>query len=137
MAKYIFTNLMLPMQVDRKVVEDYVQIFLDEVSITDRDAYWDEALHEPLGKLIHFKTQKWESIDKAVLYLADKPLFKRLRNGGSSLEHFKELIPELTVVLKEAGDIVHCEPGYLFIVLNGRVVLRYHAQDPLEFQYIA
>lgn len=89
MARHIFTNLMLPMQVDRKVVEDYVQIFLDEVSITDRDAYWDESLHEPLTKILNGKTQAWENIDKAVLFLADKPLFRRLRPQGYSIEQFK------------------------------------------------
>ena len=42
MAKFVFTNLMLPMQIDRKVVERYVQIFLDSVAITNKEAYWDQ-----------------------------------------------------------------------------------------------
>jgi len=32
---------MLPLQINRKVVEDNVQQFLDCVSITDAEAYWD------------------------------------------------------------------------------------------------
>lgn len=137
MARYIFTNLMLPMQSDRKIVENYAQIFLDEVSIIDRDAYWDESIHEPLTRIIHFKTYKWENVDKAVLYLSDKPLFKRLWKQGYTPEKMKKLLPELSVVIKETGDIVQCEEGSVFIVLNGRVVLRYHDKDPLEFQYLA
>lgn len=133
MARYIFTNLMLPMQTDRKIVENYAQIFLDEISIIDRDAYWDESLHEPLTKIIHFKTYKWENPDKAVLYLSDKPLFKRLWKQGYTPERLKKLLPHLNVVIKDVGDIVQCEEDHVFIVLNGRVVLRYHDKDPLEF----
>ena len=41
MAKFVFTNLMLPMQVDRKVVDQYVKILLDTVAVTNNEAYWD------------------------------------------------------------------------------------------------
>ena len=41
MAKFVFTNLMLPMQLDRKVVDQYVKILLDTVAVTNNEAYWD------------------------------------------------------------------------------------------------
>jgi len=36
-----------------------------------------------------------------------------------------------------AGDVIFKEKDNVYIVLNGRVVLRYHEEDPLEYQYIA
>jgi hypothetical protein len=59
-----------------------------------------------------------------------------VREGFSTAE-FASMLPELTVVLKVADDIVFDEPDYVFIVLNGRVVLRFHEEDPLEYQNIA
>mgnify|MGYP001330764460 CR=1 FL=1 len=41
------------------------------------------------------------------------------------------------VIEKKAGDIIFDNNKDLHIVLNGRVVLRYHEEDPLEYQYIA
>jgi len=34
-------------------------------------------------------------------------------------------------------EIVFGKPGFVNIVMNGRVVLRYHQEDPLDYQYIA
>lgn len=59
LAKTAFTNLMLPLQINRKVVEDNVQQFLDCVSITDKDAYWDQKLYEPLDDILHYKHRTW------------------------------------------------------------------------------
>lgn len=56
---------------------------------------------------------------------------------GFSTAEFASMLPQLTVVLKVADDIVFDEPDYVFIVLNGRVVLRFHEEDPLEYQNIA
>lgn len=45
-------------------------------------------------------------------------------------------MPELEIVEKFHGDIVLNQPDYLHIVINGRLVLRYHENDPLEYQNI-
>lgn len=82
LAKYVFTNLMLPMQVQRKIVENYVQYFLDNIQITNEDAYWDDKVQKPLAKILHYKHQTWENIDQAVKYLREMPLFKRLEANG-------------------------------------------------------
>ena len=42
LAKLVFTNLMLPMQINRKVVENHVQQFLEQVSILDEEAFFDK-----------------------------------------------------------------------------------------------
>ena len=47
------------------------------------------------------------------------------------------MLPHLTVVEKKVGDLVFDEPGQIYIVLNGRVLLRYHEDDPLDYQNIA
>ena len=36
-----------------------------------------------------------------------------------------------------ADQIVFGNPQFVHIVINGRIVLRYHEEDPLDFQYIA
>ena len=36
-----------------------------------------------------------------------------------------------------SDQIVFCQPQFVHIVINGRVVLRYHEEDPLDFQYMA
>jgi hypothetical protein len=61
------------------------------------------------------------------------PLFRRLFKAGCSNQELKALIPDLTVVEKKAGDIIFDNNKDLHIVLNGRVVLRYHEEDPLEY----
>ena len=76
-------------------------------------------------------------MEKAILWLRDMPLFKRMVKQGFSTDEFKSILPNLTVVEKVAGDIVFNEPSYVYIVLNGRVVLRFHEEDPLEYQNIA
>ncbi len=48
---------MLPMHTDRKVVEDYISEYIDILSYTDQEAYWDAKKHEPLSKILHFKTR--------------------------------------------------------------------------------
>jgi len=65
------------------------------------------------------------------------PLFRRLVRAGVTNAELKELIPFLTVVEKKSGDIIFDNNKDVHIVLNGRVVLRYHEEDPLEYQYIA
>lgn len=69
---------MLPMHTNRKVVEDYISEYNDILSYTDREAYWDARKHEPLGKILHFKTRQWADLEKAILWLRDMPLFSRL-----------------------------------------------------------
>ena len=59
-----------------------------------------------------------------------------MKAGFTNLE-LLSLIPKLTVVEKKHGDIIFDDNSDLYIVLNGRVVLRYHEKDPLEYQYIA
>ena len=65
------------------------------------------------------------------------PLFKRMVKQGFPTSEFEALLEHLTVVEKVADDIVFDEPDYIYIVLNGRVVLRFHEEDPLEYQNIA
>ena len=47
------------------------------------------------------------------------------------------MLPKLEVVEKSLGDIVFNDYVHVHIVINGRVLLRYHEEDPLEYQYIA
>lgn len=47
------------------------------------------------------------------------------------------MLPLLEVVEKSHGDIIFNDYEHVHIVINGRVLLRYHEEDPLEFQYIA
>ena len=126
------------MQTDRKIVEDYVQIFLDELNIIDRDAHWDPTQYESFLKLLDHKKEKFYDLDSTVSFLQDKPLFKRLfRKEGFCAAKFKKVLSQFDVIIKEHGQTVQCVEEEVFIVLNGRVVLRYHDKDPLDYQYIA
>ena len=73
---------MLPMQVNRKIVENYVQLFLESVQITNKDAYWDAGRANELDGLLHYKTREWEDEAKGIAFLRKMPLFKRLKNNG-------------------------------------------------------
>ena len=44
-----------------------------------------------------------------------------------------DMLPHLKVIEKNCGDIVFNDYEHLHIVINGRVLLRYHEEDPLEF----
>jgi hypothetical protein len=133
LARTAFTNLMLPLQFNRKVVEENIQTFLDCVSITDQEAYWDEDLYKPLDQILHFKHRTWTNVGRAVLYMREMPLFRRLMTAGLTNTELKDLIPEFIVVEKKKGDIIFDDENDLYIVLNGRVILRYHEEDPLEY----
>ena len=65
------------------------------------------------------------------------PLFRRLAKNGYREDDYKELLKCLKYVSRNAGDIIFSEDDYMYIVLNGRVVLRYHQEDPLEYIFIA
>lgn len=43
----------------------------------------------------------------------------------------------MSIVERTQGSIIFNEEGYVHIVLNGRVALRYHQEDPLDYQMIA
>lgn len=47
------------------------------------------------------------------------------------------MIPNLKLIEKKLGDIVFLDDSNVYMVINGRILLRYHEEDPLEFQYIA
>jgi hypothetical protein len=48
------------------------------------------------------------------------------------------MLPHLIVVEKKKGDLIFNDSGeHVHIIINGRVVLRYHEEDPLEYQYLA
>jgi len=124
--------MMLPMQINRRSVENYANIVAKSVSERDKTIYWDQELHEPLKKIIHHKTNEWnkEDMDKAVIYFRQLPFFKRLQVSTSK---FKEIILNLHVVEKKYSDIIFDSEEDLYIVINGRVLLRLHDQDPLNY----
>ena len=72
-------------------------------------------------------------------FLQDKPLFSRLTRNKDRIHSTEiiRLIEKMEIIEKKQGHIIFNEPKYVYIVLNGRVVLRYHEEDPLEYQYIA
>lgn len=47
------------------------------------------------------------------------------------------MLPHLRVVEKKLGELNFGDKDHVQIVVNGRVVLRYHEEDPLEYQYLA
>ena len=44
-AKLVFTNLMLPVQINRKLVENYTTQFLENISILNDEAYFDKNMY--------------------------------------------------------------------------------------------
>ena len=114
--------------------------------MTYRDKYvnWDQDLHETLKKLLRNKrvpgSDKYtleldrEQVEKIIRYLRALPFFKRLNISG---QKFKEIVENMTYVDKKLLDIVFDEEEDLYIVLNGRVVLRLHDQDPLNYSMAA
>ena len=93
---------MLPLQINRKVVEDYVQSFVDNISIKDKEIYWDKKIHDPIDKdvlainqILNFKHKSLTRFDltpanidlnMAVPYFKDKPFFRRLTKNGYTKE---------------------------------------------------
>jgi len=66
-----------------------------------------------------------------VLFLKDLPLFNRIvaREDVSAVkatEDIRQLIPNLKVQEMREDQIVFCQPQFVHIIINGRVVLRYH-----------
>ena len=126
---------------NRKKVEDQVNSFLNVINSTDRSSYWDQKSFLQMEKLLHFKSQerRWLDIDKAALYLKSLPLFSRMvRAGKCSMENLRDIANNVVVEDHwKCGDIIFDDEEHLYIVMNGRVILRFHEQDPLEYQNIA
>ena len=59
MAKTVFTTLMMPMQVNRREVEGYVQMFKETLAIQEPSYYFDEDQYTDLQKFVHHKTSEW------------------------------------------------------------------------------
>ena len=85
-----------------------------------------------MQKVINYNTQNWVNQEKAVLFLLEVPFFKRLRKY-ISIKEFFEIIPNLKLVEKKLGDIVFLDDSNVYMIINGRILLRYHEEDPLEF----
>ena len=124
---------MLPVQINRRVVENYSQQFLEHISILNQDAYYDKNLYNEVNKITHYKTKEWTHPAKAVDFLASLPLFKRLVKEGVTRKDFVAMLDHLKVVDKKSGDIIFNDEENIHIVLNGRVLIRYHEEDPLEY----
>ena len=66
------------------------------------------------------------------------PLFNRITKEKCSVDEFRDIVNNLRVEDHwRRGDIIFNQDEHLYIVLNGRVILRFHDQDPLEYQSIA
>jgi hypothetical protein len=68
---------------------------------------------------------------QAILFLKEIPLFRRImaRDGVPAVkahDDIKLLLPHLKVREMIREEIVFGKPGFVNIVINGRVVLRYH-----------
>lgn len=138
MAMFVFTSLMLPMQEDRRIVEKCTQTLVDNVGILDSSAFFNEPAYDHFKKnLIHHTQNKWTNMEEAYKYLKDQPLFKRIHRNQVPSYEFQDLIELMQPEFKKKGQIIFIEPKYIHIVLNGRVVLRYHEEDPLQYQHIA
>lgn len=91
--------------------------------------------------MLHIKPRSevrtWLEVDKAIVYLRTLPLFRRLLKQGISADHWRAIVRQLSVVEKERTQVIFSDDEDLHIVLNGRVVLRFHERDPLNYQEIA
>ena len=52
---------------------------------------------------------------------------------GASIDHFREIVNNMKVIECQQYDIVFDLEEDLHIVINGRVVLRFHDHDPLNY----
>lgn len=52
---------------------------MEQAMILDNYAFFDKAEYDLLQKIIHFHNKKWINIEKAILFVRDLPLFKRLK----------------------------------------------------------
>lgn len=83
---------MLPMQEDRKVVEDCVISLVDSVGIADKEAYWNEQDYKRFKRTFHHTRNTWTDLDGAQTYLRELPLFRRMARQGYSAAQFKSLL---------------------------------------------
>lgn len=120
LIKYIFSITLLPLQNDRKLVEDYLQNLEELISSHDpKSSEMDVKLAKVLDGLQH-SNGKWVNVETAVKILHGLSLFKRM-----SKDDLREVMPK--AVLKEAkqGECLFCEDKVL-IILNGKAIIRSH-----------
>ena len=117
---------MMPMQVDRRKVENQIHSFLDLLTSQDEVNYFNKKMFAEVDKCIHFRTRRWENLDRSVLFLRDSQFFDRMVKMGVKPPFFFEMLPHLEVMEKNLGDIIFCDYKHAYIVINGRVSLRFH-----------
>ena len=149
LKKYIFGIIMLPLQKERKVIENYTGNLHELIKLYSPDAGIDRNLqfnlkqvYEQPSKLVNFdgtpieddrnEPPKWKYLESAARILKKVDFFKRLP------EHIIEkFLPKMRLIEKKHGDLVFTEEGKVLVILNGRTVLRQHDRNPLDHKTLA
>lgn len=73
------------------------------------------------------------NVDNVPLLLKTLPVFNRIVKAGGNLNSLVDIVPKMKVIEKNCGEIIYNDYANVHIVINGRVALRIHEEDPLNF----
>ena len=106
------------------------------MAIQDPIRYFDKKQYDFLQEFLHHKTRDWLTIESVPLFLRTAPVFDRIEKAGGSVTDLVDIVPSMKIIEKKCGEIIYNDYENVHIVINGRVALRYHEEDPLNFQYL-
>ena len=126
----IFAVILVPVQKERRVTEDSLGTLSDIISLYNPSDRYDDSITLNMKKLQNDVPNRNKHRFMAN-YLSKFSLFTRL--SEKVLE--KKYLPKITFETKEKGQQVMLRSdNEVYIVLNGKVVLREHKMhDPLDF----
>eukprot|EP00347_Sterkiella_histriomuscorum_P001557 403371576 len=124
LIKYVFSIMILPLQTDKKLIEDYFDNFLELKNLHDPEIGLNQKVSQALDS-IYVKNQ-WINNQDAVNFLQTFKFFKQLPKHV-----LIDLLPQLEIKTSKINDLVFVEDTVVLII-NGRVTLRFHENHALD-----
>ena len=158
MKKYVFGLMLLPLQRERKVIEDYVDNFYELVKLYSPDQGIDRVLQHNLRQVYYSpialanqlklnpvvgggdpgqesqesnQPVKWHHSDYAVQVLKQQPFLRRV--GDQAI---RDNLKHMRLVEKRLNDNIFPDTK-IILLLNGRIILRRHERNPLQSKTLA
>tara|TARA_B110000285_G_scaffold197916_1_gene229975 strand:- start:56 stop:553 length:498 start_codon:yes stop_codon:yes gene_type:complete len=130
-AKYIFAMILMPVETDRKKLQEYVDGFHSVLGLFEenksravlRDSYLSLIDKSKTYVGDHNKNPKWldKNVSKVIRTLRVRSFFKRF-----SLPRICEFLDEMELQLIREKDILFFEADKVYVLVSGSILMKNH-----------
>ncbi|CDW89030.1 tpr domain containing protein [Stylonychia lemnae] len=128
LIKYVFSIMILPLQTDKKLIEDYLDNYLEIQNQYNTDICIDIPLSASLDNLN--QRGRWSNMSLALETMKNLKFLQNI-----PLDELENLIPKTTLKQVRLGDLIFVEEK-IVLVLNGRLILRVHEGPGLNHKIV-